>query len=85
VTEEIDAGLVAEQIEEHPEAIDAPDATRHIGRPLKRKEDRRLITGRTRWTDNIQIPGLMHLAIVRSPIAHARINRVDVSAALRGR
>ncbi|HVE30765.1 MAG TPA: xanthine dehydrogenase family protein molybdopterin-binding subunit [Mycobacteriales bacterium] len=82
MTEEIDAGMVAEQIEEHPEQIDAPDATRHIGRPLKRKEDRRLITGRTRWTDNIQLPGLLHLAVVRSPVAHARINRVDVSAAL---
>jgi aerobic carbon-monoxide dehydrogenase large subunit len=82
VTEEVDAGLIAEQIEEHPEQIDQPDPSRHIGRPLKRKEDRRLITGRTRWTDNIQIPGLMHLAVVRSPVAHARINRVDVSGAL---
>ena len=82
MTEEVDAGLIAEQIEEHPEQIDQPDPSRHIGRPLKRKEDRRLITGRTRWTDNIQLPGLMHLAIVRSPIAHARINRVDVSGAL---
>ena len=82
MTEEIDAGLIAEQIAEHPEQIDAPDATRHIGRPLKRKEDRRLITGQTRWTDNIQLPGLLHMAILRSPIAHARINRVDVSAAL---
>jgi carbon-monoxide dehydrogenase large subunit len=82
MTEQLDAGLIAEQVEEHPEAIDAPDPTRHIGRPLRRKEDRRLITGRTRWTDNIQIPGLLHMAIVRSPIAHARITRIDVSPAL---
>ena len=82
MTEQIDAGLVAEQIAETPGALDAPDANRHVGKPLRRKEDRRLITGRTRWTDNIQLPGMLHLAMVRSPIAHAKITRVDVSAAL---
>ncbi|HEY6744913.1 MAG TPA: molybdopterin cofactor-binding domain-containing protein, partial [Mycobacteriales bacterium] len=82
MTEQLDAGFIAEQVTEHPESMDAPDPTQHIGRPLRRKEDRRLITGRTRWTDNIQIPGLLHMAIVRSPIAHARINRIDVSPAL---
>jgi carbon-monoxide dehydrogenase large subunit len=82
MTEQIDAGFVAEQIAEHPEQLDAPDASRQIGRPLRRKEDRRLITGRTRWTDNITLPGLLHLAMVRSPIAHARITRVDVTPAL---
>ena len=56
---------------------------RHRGRPAaaprrsasdrRRKEDQRLITGRTRWTDNIQLPGMLHLAMVRSPFAHARI------------
>ncbi|HEX6755385.1 MAG TPA: xanthine dehydrogenase family protein molybdopterin-binding subunit, partial [Mycobacteriales bacterium] len=49
---------------------------------MRRKEDRRLITGRTRWTDNIQLPGMLHLAMVRSPMAHAKITRVDVSGAL---
>jgi carbon-monoxide dehydrogenase large subunit len=82
MTEEVDAGLIAEQVAEHPEQLDAPDSSKHIGKPFKRKEDRRLITGRTRWTDNITMPGLLHVAIVRSPIAHARITRVDVSAAL---
>ena len=82
MTEEVDAGLIAEQIREHPEQLDRPDATRHIGKPLRRKEDRRLITGRTRWTDNITLPGLLHVAMVRSPMAHARITRVDVSPAL---
>jgi aerobic carbon-monoxide dehydrogenase large subunit len=82
MTEEMDAGLVAEQVREHPEQIDRPDSTRHVGKPLRRKEDARLITGRTRWTDNINLPGLLHLAMVRSPIAHARITRVDVSPAL---
>jgi len=59
---------------------DAP-ATREVGRSRARKEDRRLITGRTRWTDNITLPGMLHLAMVRSPHAHARILSVDTSAA----
>ena len=54
-----------------------------VGRSRLRKEDGRLITGRTRWTANITLPGMLHLAILRSPHAHARIARVDVSAALR--
>ena len=83
MSEELDAGLVAEQIREHPEQIDRPDPTRHVGKPLRRKEDARLLTGRTRWTDNISLPGLLHVAILRSPIAHARITRVDVVAGAR--
>jgi carbon-monoxide dehydrogenase large subunit len=55
--------------------------TQEIGRDRRRKEDRRLITGRTRWTDNQNITGLLHLAIVRSPFAHAEITGVDTSAA----
>ncbi|MFD5191163.1 xanthine dehydrogenase family protein molybdopterin-binding subunit [Streptomyces sp. NPDC058357] len=53
-----------------------------VGRSRTRKEDARLVTGRTTWTDNITVPGLLHLAILRSPMAHARIDRVDVSPAL---
>ena len=55
--------------------------TTEIGAARKRKEDRRLITGRTRWTDNIQLPGMLHLAMVRSPFAHARITAIDTSEA----
>ncbi|MFI5952940.1 xanthine dehydrogenase family protein molybdopterin-binding subunit [Cryptosporangium sp. NPDC051539] len=55
--------------------------TAEIGRDRRRKEDQRLITGRTRWTDNIQLPGMLHLAMVRSPFAHARIVSIDTSAA----
>ena len=54
-----------------------------IGRARLRKEDARLLTGQTTWTDNIQLPGLLHLAFARSPFAHAKIKSVDVSAALR--
>lgn len=58
-----------------------PESTGEIGRDRRRKEDARLITGRTRWTDNITLPGMLHLAMVRSPFAHARITGIDVSAA----
>jgi len=52
-----------------------------IGKARLRKEDAHLITGRTRWTDNISLPGMLHLAIARSPVAHAAITWLDVSAA----
>src|ERR1700733_13390324 len=52
-----------------------------IGRARLRKEDERLITGQTNWTDNIRLPGMLHVAFLRSPYAHARITSVDVSAA----
>ncbi|MFL4908826.1 xanthine dehydrogenase family protein molybdopterin-binding subunit [Streptomyces sp. MMS24-I2-30] len=57
-------------------------AAREVGRSRLRKEDARLITGQTNWTDNIQVTGLLHLAVLRSPMAHARIVRIDVSPAL---
>ncbi len=53
-----------------------------IGQSRRRKEDQRLITGRTRWTDNIALPGMLHLAMVRSPFAHATIVSIDAEAAL---
>ena len=61
------------------EVADRPAAA--VGQPMLRKEDARLVTGETTWTDNIQLPGMLYCAILRSPIAHARITRVDVSAA----
>ncbi len=54
---------------------------KEVGQPRKRKEDARLITGKTTWTDNMVLPGMLHIAVVRSPVAHARITGVDVSAA----
>lgn len=52
-----------------------------LGRARRRKEDARLITGQTTWTDNLVLPGMLHMAFVRSPFAHAKITSVDVSAA----
>src|SRR3954451_12675500 len=56
-------------------------AAGELGKARLRKEDERLITGQTNWTDNIQLPGMLHIAFLRSPYAHARIAAVDVSAA----
>ena len=60
----------------------ATESTAHeVGKARTRKEDARLITGQTNWTDNITLPGLAYVAFLRSPHAHARITSVDVSAA----
>ncbi len=54
-----------------------------VGRARRRKEDARLITGATKWTDNLQLPGMLHLAVLRSPVAHARITAIDATEATR--
>jgi aerobic carbon-monoxide dehydrogenase large subunit len=74
----IDPEVVAEELE--PE-LSPPGSTAVIGQPKLRKEDARLITGQTRWTDNIVLPGMLHAAVLRSPMAHARITSIDTSAA----
>jgi carbon-monoxide dehydrogenase large subunit len=55
--------------------------TANVGRPLRRREDFRFLTGRGRYVDDIKLPGTLHLAILRSPHAHAIITGVDLSAA----
>jgi carbon-monoxide dehydrogenase large subunit len=57
------------------------DVISEIGRRRVRKEDARLVTGQTNWTDNIRLPGMLHVAFLRSPYAHARVNAVDVAGA----
>ncbi|HXG26237.1 MAG TPA: xanthine dehydrogenase family protein molybdopterin-binding subunit [Candidatus Binatia bacterium] len=52
-----------------------------LGAPVKRVEDQRLITGRGRYLDDISLPGLVHMAILRSPYAHANIRSIDTSVA----
>jgi carbon-monoxide dehydrogenase large subunit len=63
-------------VDDRPEAQPA-----EIGRARRRKEDQRLITGRTKWTDNIQLTGMLHLAMVRSPLAHATITNIETEQA----
>jgi aerobic carbon-monoxide dehydrogenase large subunit len=55
---------------------------RSIGRHEPRREDARLLTGRGRYIDDIEVPGALHACFVRSPHAHARISAIDTSAAL---
>ncbi len=52
-----------------------------IGKARRRKEDQRLITGRTKFTDNIQLTGMLHLSMVRSPFAHAKITAINTTDA----
>ena len=56
--------------------------TRVLGTRMLRREDPALLTGEAKYTDDLVIPGALHLAVLRSPYAHARIVSVDVSGAL---
>src|SRR5213592_1878664 len=53
----------------------------YVGRAMKRVEDPRLIRGIATYVDDIALPGMLHAAILRSPYAHARINRIETDAA----
>ncbi len=53
----------------------------YIGKSVKRVEDKRFITGKGNYTDDIVLPGMLHAFILRSPHAHARINSIDISEA----
>src|SRR3546814_19642675 len=55
---------------------------KHIGRPVERKEDGRLITGRGRFSDDFNVPGQTYAAMVRSPHPHARIRGIEIEDAL---
>src|ERR1700704_1560372 len=52
-----------------------------IGESMKRKEDGRFLHGKGNYLDDIVLPGMLHMAILRSPHAHARIRSVDTAAA----
>ncbi|MBO4222258.1 xanthine dehydrogenase family protein molybdopterin-binding subunit [Bradyrhizobium neotropicale] len=56
--------------------------TRFFGAPVKRNEDRKLLTGQALFIDDVELPGMLHAAFLRSHAAHARIKRIDVSRAL---
>lgn len=55
--------------------------SRPLGKPIKRKEDARFVRGQGRYLDDIKLPDMLYLALVRSPYAHARITRIDTSRA----
>ena len=56
-------------------------APRGIGKPVRRSEDARLLTGAGRFADDVSLPGQAYACLLRSPYAHARITRIDVAAA----
>ncbi len=63
-------------------AVTEVTAERGIGAPALRKEDAELITGQGRFVDDIRLPGMLYMAFVRSPFAHASIEKVDTARAL---
>ncbi len=56
-------------------------ATRVFGQPIRRNEDARLLTGQALFVDDVELPGMLHAAFLRSPYAHARIKGIEVSRA----
>jgi aerobic carbon-monoxide dehydrogenase large subunit len=56
---------------------------RFFGAPIKRNEDKKLLTGRALFVDDVELPGMLHAAFLRSQTAHARIKHIDTSAALK--
>ena len=61
--------------------LDAAAPVKLVGQPLKRREDPRLITGAGAFLDDVRLPGLCHLGVVRSPYGHARILGIDTTRA----
>ena len=55
--------------------------TRKFGAPIRRNEDARLLVGQALFVDDVELPGLLYAAFLRSNVAHARILSIDVSAA----
>ena len=56
-------------------------AQRYTGTSVPRSEDGRILTGAGRYVDDVQLPGMVHAAFLRSPTAHAEITSIDVSGA----
>src|SRR3984893_11442734 len=55
----------------------------YVGQPLRRREDFRFVSGIVRFVDEFKLPGILHMAILRSPHAHVIITRIDMSEAAR--
>jgi aerobic carbon-monoxide dehydrogenase large subunit len=63
-------------------ARDFGESPRHFGASAHRNEDARLLTGNALFVDDVDLPGMLHVAFVRSPLAHARMRGIDLSPAL---
>jgi len=73
-------------VEENTNAVPTPDDNLNDHKPngfgrMLRKEDPRLVRGLGQFCDDVELPGMLHLAILRSPMAHAKIVNIDKSAA----
>src|SRR6266516_1262683 len=69
-------------VEERPPETFVDNDQKPLGHGrMLRKEDPRFIRGKGRYVDDMQMPGMLHLAILRSPVAHARIVNIDITAA----
>src|SRR6266581_1508525 len=68
-----------------PAVKPAPEGKKNgwVGRPIVRKEESRLVRGCGKFIDDFKLPGMLHMRLVRSPYAHARVTNVDVSEAER--
>jgi len=60
--------------------MNAP-AIRYVGQPLRRREDFKFLTGKGRYVDDTKLPGMLHMAVLRSPHAHAEIKCIDITKA----
>lgn len=67
----------------HDVQVKTPDKICGMGHRMKRKEDPRFIQGRGNYVDDVKLPGMLYLDIVRSPYAHAKIVNIDASEALK--
>jgi aerobic carbon-monoxide dehydrogenase large subunit len=65
----------------HGTTTDEDDARTFMGRAVTRLEDNSLLRGAGRFIDDVELPGLLHASFVRSPVAHARLNGIDVGQA----
>lgn len=59
-----------------------PKGNESVGRAVQRKEDYRFLIGRGHYVSDLRLPGTRHVAFLRSPLAHAKINSIDISSAL---
>lgn len=67
----------------HDVRITTPETVSGMGHRMKRKEDPRFLQGQGNYVDDVKLPGMLYMDILRSPYAHARIKRIDAGEALK--
>jgi carbon-monoxide dehydrogenase large subunit len=75
-------GVSAQVETTHEVRITTPPQVCGMGHRMKRKEDPRFIQGKGNYVDDVKLPGMLYMDIVRSPYAHAKVLKIDASAAL---